>query len=65
MAWTQFPKNFEVLEVDESMLNAKVRTTEQGLAKVFYCCIRYNTHAYIYIFRWAILLDFVKKKINF
>jgi len=34
MAWTQFPPNLEVLEVDESMLHAKVRTKEEGLAKV-------------------------------
>ena len=34
LAWTQFPPNLEVLDVDESMLNAKVRTVEQGLAKV-------------------------------
>ena len=34
LAWSQFPNNFEVLDVDETMLTAKIKTNGQGLAKV-------------------------------
>ena len=34
LAWTQIPNNFEVLEVSESMLTAKIKVIGQGLGKV-------------------------------
>ena len=34
LAWSQFPNNFEVIHVDDTMLTAKIKTNGQGLAKV-------------------------------